>query len=423
MNRNLVTLGGFGSWMAVSMACGADDEAPAAQTESSTTQSESDETDTVSSADDTHAQPQPSVFPEGIGLDSIEVNQGVGFEVARESEALPVEEQGSFVRGRPMLVRAYWTLDDDWTPRSVQALLTLTYPDGLTQSLTTTQFVDATTPIGDPDATFEWTIPETSVRPGMECNVELRELDPDQPGGDSPVRIPSEGTSPLAVGEQELTLRLVFVPLINGAPSCDEPNSPQLGPEHLPLIHDSIYEVFPVTNVELTLHDPIEWDTELLEWEPLNLFLSELREQEGASPETIYLGIIGRPCGELPEGKQGEPLVLGDPGQPPLGVASAIGPVDTTWPFVFRRLSRSLGVLHGRGNISCAGVEAPDHEDLDAADEGILAAHGYSLLTTSKYEPGTRWDLNSMCEPNWITREGWTELYPAIQQTSIGSAP
>ncbi len=379
-------------------------------------------TDADSTAGETFGEPGDDVSPQGITVDRVEVNQGIGFDVVRDGAPVDLDAtEAPLVRGRPLLVRALWALDDDWSPRSIRAVLTTTSPGEEPQQWTSVVWIDGPAAIDRLDGGFQWELPPATVLPGLEISVALYDVEGDPSNGGDAVRVPADGSIGLAVGAREQTLSLMVVPVNYDVGSCSSPA--EISDAELEPFRAGLFQVLPVTDVDITLHEPIEWTTALTSWEQLNLGLQELRESEGAEPWVYYYGVLGRPCDDALEPDRGGALawLTADPPRRedgPLRVASSRYSFFDQFEYAVMECVRQVGVSLGRGRIGCPARAAGEFEDTDAPEDGALANWGYGVLDRSLRAPGAIWDSMSECNPRWVTRHGWSRLYPVLEAVS-----
>ncbi len=404
--------------------CGTDDGDAAAGTD---TDDGSDHSGTATTAVDaaSDAGSDGSIDPTaaavvatGIIIDALEANQGIGFELARDLVPLPPDERPErYVRGRPMLVRAGFTVDDDWEPRAIRAELTATRLEDEPITSTSVVWVDGASADHRLDTSFRWELPGSMVAPGLALSVALFETSADAEGDTTPAPFPEDGPIAVVVGDTAPTLHVVVVPIDYAVGRCE--TSAGITVDEVPALRDGLFQVLPVADVEVSLHEPIVWTESFAEWQPLNLALSELREAEDAPPWVFYYGVLGRPCGLPGGGNFGEALAQLDAeprlNEAALRVAAGYMSFHGQLELAIAECVTGLGVLLGRGRSGCPARPASEYPDAGAPNGGALVGWGYGLLDRTLRPPDVTWDSMNECHPRWVTRHGWNRLASSIE--------
>src|SRR5689334_7890448 len=123
------------------------------------------------------------------------------------------------------------------------------------------------------------------------------------------------------------------------------------------LFQDQMYMMNPVDRLDFTIHEPIDWNQELSDFNELNQFMSMMRSDEGAEPERYYFGLVDVCSGGL-----------SDAGGKAFGIPQGAKMSDA-WQRVSSGLSldaewssetfvHEVGHTQGRFHIYCNGDEA-----------------------------------------------------------------
>lgn len=363
------------------------------------------------------SEPELPTVLQGIEIDALEVNQGVGIEVALDGLSLSLDDQPqTLVRGRDAVVRATWVLDDDFSPRPLRATLTLNPPDGASGQFVTVRHVEGPSSLDTLDGTLEWPVPGELLQPGVTYQIELTD-----PETGSMARFFDEEPAVLGVGNEHHEIELVFVPIDLAIGSCTSPAG--IDAEILPVIRDHIEQLFPVAEVTLSLAPRVQWTESLTSWSEIISFVRQQRELDGAEPWVHYYAVVGQYCGSVLNGVRSFVPTRPDTDPPMQEQASLrVGASDVS--FLLRvglaldDFARNLGVMHGRGRIACAATEAVDHPDDAAPSGGLLLTPGYGVLDRSLRRAGYSVDTQSECTPHWVTRYGWDQLFFTIETMS-----
>jgi hypothetical protein len=372
----------------------------------------------------TTAEPWEPVPARGIHVDWVEANQAVGVPIGVDGgEVGPSDRIAALLRNRRTLIRAFWTLDEGWQPREIEARLTLRHNDGTTEVLSQTKQVDGDSFIGDLNRVFFWGIEAEDTQPGLSYRVDLWETTPDHddvPQSDSPPGLPLDGGQiPVGIENSYMVLKVVVVPFeYDDGQGCS--TKPDTSEETMQLFEDLMYMQNPVDRVEYTLHAPVAWTTPLSGFGTLNTWLSNLRFEENASPETYYYGLIDV-CG------QG----LGGAGGQAYGIPSDPTSMDVAYQRVSSGLSlepqwsaetfvHEVGHSQGRRHVACSGEAGVDpsypHEG------GIVGEWGFGVLDFALRHPTVYKDYMTYCNPTWVGTWGWNKIYPVIRALSTWDA-
>lgn len=409
-------------------ACGPDDPS---STDGTTTEDSATGTVTSSGAGTsggfgtgTTGTPWEPVAARGIHVDWVEANQGVGVPIGADGGAVgPAERISRLVKDRITLVRAFWTIEEGWEPREIEARLHINHPDGTIEVLSQIKLVEGDSFIGDLDRVFYWGIEAEKSQPGLTYHVDLWETTPDHDGDpepDPPPRLPEDGSEAfVGIEDSYLVMKTVVVPVIyDDGQGCS--TTPDTSDETMQLFQDLIFMQNPVDRLEFTLHEPIEWNSQLDSFGELNAHLSDLRFQEGALPETYYYGLIDVCSGGL-----------GGAGGQAYGI-----PDDPTMENAYQRVSSGLslsadwsaetfvhevGHSQGRRHVYCNGEEGgPDPSY--PHDGGVVGEWGFGVVDFRLRHPTVNKDYMTYCHPTWVGTWGWNKVYPIIETLSSWDA-
>ncbi len=360
--------------------------------------------------------PASDTTPVGIGIARIELAQGSSVALYRGGAVVePADRGAAVVAERPAFVRVEVELAEDFVARAIVATLQLETGDGVTpiEDVRSIEF-SAGAPV------FEFAVPSELVRPEAAWSVTLAEAEPGIDVGASvasPTRVPEDAVVALGAAEGPHTLEIVVVPFdYDDGAGCA--TSPVLDDAVLQRFEDALYQQLPIDRVVMTVHAREAWTEPFDELLTVNERLIELRTAESAAPQVVYYGII-------------------DACQPQTGVIGmAYGMLLPTsmemsftrcaaglwWDFdveeVANTMVHEVGHTLGRLHVVCGGNEGFPTDGSYPIDGGGLDAWGYGLRDgVVRPAEGTA-DFMSYCEPSWISRHGWNELQPVVQEIS-----
>lgn len=377
---------------------------------------------TEDSADSTGGEAAGIPAAGGIVIDYIEANQGIGVRIGADGEWVGAEGRTApLAANRLSLVRVFWAVPDDWTPREIEGRATFYLPDGTTVTSSETKMVEGDSFVGSLNETFNFGLQAKDAVPGVGYSVALYEVDEAfaDPSVTEPPRLPANEESVLVgVEDSYQKLKVVLVPFTynNGAGCVTEPD---LTDETMQLYADKIFQMNPIDTLEFEIHETLSWDTELASLGEINQLLAGLRFDEGAPPETYYYGHIDVCAG----GVDGA-----------AGLANGI-PVDPTMDNAFQRVSsgvsfdpelsaetfvHEVGHSQGRRHIACDGEGGVD---ITYPEEGgAIGEWGFGVIDFALRHPTVTKDYMTYCTPTWVSNFGWNKVWPTIEILSSWDA-
>jgi len=359
----------------------------------------------------------------GIQIDFVEANQGVGVRIGEDGGAvLGADRTSALLANRVLLVRALWTLADDWEPREIEAVLTLHHADGETEELSDRKLVDGPAFLGSLGRAFFWGIEAEKSQPGLEYSVALYEVDvsaDEAPVPDPPPLLPADGSlAPVGVEDSYQLMKIVLVPFhYDDGGACV--TTPDTSEATMQLFHDLMFMMNPLDRLDIEMHEPVEWDQPLEDFNELNTLMAGMREDEGALPEVYYYGLVDVCAGEL--GGFGG-YAYGIPDDP-------VNP-DNAWQRVSSGLSlrsnpefsaetfvHEVGHCQGRRHVTCTGDEAGPDVSYPIPG-GDVGEWGFGVVDFLLRHPTATKDYMTYCHPVWASTYGWNKTFPVIQGLS-----
>lgn len=361
-----------------------------------------------------HAEPIP--WATDIDIDRIELNQGVGMDAALQGLPVAPSIRPQLVRERPLLVRVTWTLHEGFVPRPIFAELTIEDPrTGATGVYTSERMIEGPSNLQTLDGSFAFEVPAHDVAVDAMYAVSLLEVQGE--GADMPTRLPNTGTIPLGVGPEPQTLDIELVPYRHILGACTR--LPPTDAAMLETIEQHIYQQYPVRELVLHVHEPVDWTGSMVYFQPLLEHVSDLRVKEDPGGGAYWMAWL-YPCDGPDDSYGGRAWV-------PTGAtahdAYHRAGVNRWYPDApgvsLDILVHELGHAHGRLHVTCSGGEADPDPDYPHRG-GLLGAWGYGVLDGSLRPP---WDADIMtyCDPSWPSDYGWLRAFDRIR--AIGELP
>ncbi len=370
----------------------------------------------------------------GVTVGNITADQGLRIVIRENEDLVPLQSRnGPLIVERPMLVRASWVIEDeqDFTPRPIRAVLTLSYADFTTDSVEITkQTVTSPSSAYNSGDAYEFVLSAAQVKKGMRIAIELFEVDDsfrNQPPPPTPSRFPAvEGsTFNLGVDTDPSQIDVVLVPLFhNLGGSC--PAAPDLNsmttrggspmPEH-EYYRQRLLAQNPASNATVTVHEVVEHTGTTETYPQLFTLLRQVREADDAEPWEFYYGVIN-PCDEGPDfsGIANVPN-HGSDNLPDIGDANQ----RTGWG-EYRDDGRHAGTFvheigheQGRDHVGCGNPEDPDPNYPNST--GNIDEWGWDIFSGDR-RPPTHKDYMSYCNPTWISQYGYNLMEPWIAEVT-----
>lgn len=351
----------------------------------------------------------------GIGIDYIEANQGIGVRIGADGAWVgPQDRTAPLAANRLTLVRVFWRVPDDWTPREIEGRITFYLADGTTTTSSETKMVEGDSFVGSLDETFNFGLQAEDAAPGVGYSVELFEVDEAfaDPDVTEPPRLPADEESVLVgVETSNQKLKIVLVPFsYNDGAGCV--TDPDLSEETMQLYFDKMFQMNPIDTLKFEIHETLAWNTQLTSLGEINQLLSGMRFDEGAPPETYYYGHIDVCAGGIGGAA---------------GLAHGI-PVDPTIENAFQRVStgvsfdpelsaetfvHEVGHSQGRRHIQCNGEGGFDPSYPE--EGGAIGEWGFGVVDFRLRHPTVTKDYMTYCTPTWVSNFGWNKVWPTIQ--------
>jgi hypothetical protein len=355
--------------------------------------------------------------------------------VALGGELVGGEERNqALLASRPLMLRAFYEVDEGFVTRDIYALMTLHHEDGSTFEVGSFQRVgeqDYCEPddpryecgYGSLIRSFNFMIPEDQSLAGVHYSIEMFETSPgheDDVSDKSPVFPYDGGTMILGIEERYMKMRVMMVPFKHDlGPDCHEApdlTAPWSGTEITvaEFMAERLMAFNPTDEVTVEAHDVINYTGDATDSGGILSYLQQLRVQESAPPEYFYYGVI-RPCDGGPDfsgvSMVGGPTKNAASRRVSWGVWYASGvPAGT---FV-----HETGHAQGRAHIACSGTEAGPDPSYPDHPEGDTESWGMDVIRSIEVHPPSDHDYMTYCGSQWVSEWGWTLVFPWIRELS-----
>lgn len=355
----------------------------------------------------------------GLSIKEVAIYQGVKASVMKDNAsatpAVPV------VAGRPGLLRVYFAPPVTWVSRPVIVHLELSQKGmplpAMEQQLTVVSSQETTL-----ESTANFDLPAATLTPDLTWSVTLREIDNKRPVGDtSGARYPAMGEVPLGA----ITTGKVKITILPIQYAADGSNRmPATDAKTLEKFRTHMLAMYPVTDVELTVANPLSWSSKVNAdgsgWDELLNAVLTKRYRDGAPADTYYYGLFV-PSSSFPQ-YCNRGCVLGlsplayDPADDTARASIGLGYQDA-YSDPQETFVHEVGHAHGREHAPC------DVQDPDPAypyDDGKIGSWGYDSIAKKFFDPnGKTRDMMGYCQPDWISDYTFSALAQRVQSVNL----
>ncbi len=376
----------------------------------------------ITPADSSSGGPVGAIPASGISVDWVEANQAVGVRIGEDGGGVGADGRTSpLIANRITLVRAFWEIGDDWTPREIEAQFTVNYSDGTSDTKTDRKMVEGPSFIGNLGESFYWGLMADETLPGMTYHIELFETD-EAFADDAitePPRLPDDGSEAfVGIEESFQLLKVVIVPFNYDFGECTR--EPDLSEETMQLFYDYMYMMMPVDTLEIEIQPNVDWDGELTSFVPLNQYMAGLRVDDAADPEVFYYGLVDVCSGRLGGAGGLANGIPSDPTSPDLAyqrVSSGLS-LPSNPEFSADTFVHEVGHSLGRRHVACSGEEGgPDITY--PIEGGDLGEWGFGVIDFQLRHPTVYKDYMTYCNPAWVSTWGLNKVFPVIRTLSM----
>ncbi len=377
-----------------------------------------------------------------FAIRQVEVSQSIAQPVWVEgSNVAPGDRAVQFVRNRFMVIRALWSLPQNWSPRPMMAKLHVTLPGGIEES-----FVDYLTLTGSPvvpeadssevqlGESFFWRIDPELVEPGLNYRIEVLEATdasaiPESSGSNV---YPPEGDTDLFVSSERSVLKVGLVGVRYNANGCvsDTSDLTAEGPraEEFEALRAG-FEAWNAVETNQTQIDTsisVDIDYPVGSVQDLLGVVGQIRAQYASAVPDAFFYIVWDDCAPAPGGVLGiAPVGNEDP--TPEGAAfrysSGLWNPRSNGAFIQESVNTAVhevGHNQGAPHAPCGvGSSDPNYPHAGAS----IGIRGLDPLDGTTYLPSQHTDFMSYCRPYWVSDYRWRKSFShQTTMTSWGGA-
>ena len=357
----------------------------------------------------------------GIALTHVDANQGVAVPITDADGQWIGARTTALIRDRPLMLRAFIDVADDWQEREIEGRVLLRDEGGEESELVHVQSVSGDSSLTSSVNSFIWRLPAQAVKPGLEFQVALYEVDDamlNTPAPDPAPVHPLSGLELVGVEDWPAEIKIVLVPVHNTFDGCDL--TADLTDEVVEDVRASVYQINPVQEVRVQVADaPIEIAEALTNAKQVTDALVDRRYADEAAPNEYYVGLyVG--CQITLKGC----LTGGIPTEPTKEVAyQRVIAQRYTPPTIGGSLIGCMGLAQGRYHVLCTGDEVGTDPQYPH-EGGVIGVWGWSTLDNLTHPPNTHFDYLSGCSPQWVSDYTWQGVMSVVKElTSWDDAP
>ncbi|MBW2276200.1 MAG: hypothetical protein JRF63_01840 [Deltaproteobacteria bacterium] len=357
-------------------------------------------------------------IPAGPLIDDVEITaidlyQAVKVRLMEDGQEL-TEHPVPIVSNRDATMRIFVQRDADFSPRNVYARVD--FEDTALGPIQEEFSIDGDSTESDLYSTLNLEIPAEHLEGTVAIQVSLRETSGDGGGSDSGAKWPASGFSSLATESNGEALQIVLVPVrynADGSGRLPDTSDTQLG-----LYEEMMFTFYPVTGVDMILHEPMDWNSSVSAfgggWVNLLNAITQLRSTDGAPANHYYYGAFnpadsfGQFC---PAG-----CVLGmsnlamNPGDSWARASIGLGfPGD----YAVSTMVHEVGHAHGREHAPCGLGGQPSDPGYPHAGASI-GEWGMDIENNVLKNPDSFTDFMSYCDPAWVSDYTFDGLFDRV---------
>ncbi|MBX3227619.1 MAG: lipoprotein [Labilithrix sp.] len=364
----------------------------------------------------------PARLTRSLKITEVAAYQGLKTTIAKNGAA--VAASLPILAGRDAMVRVYVTPTSTATSEPVTAVLEVADDDGDVVTFSDTKTLSGASVESDLATTFNFTVPGASLPAGAKFKVSLTSASGTPlTGAASDARFPKNGArTDFGARTTAQKLRIVLVPIkytFGGANFL-----PDTTPAQLDLQRRTFMQLYPLSDVEISMHAPFEFNQEIKSngtgISALLRAMLTLRAQDGIANDVYYYGwfttkatfqeYCAAGCVTGLSGLYGPDAVTG---------RASVG-VGYTGASSAMTMAHEIGHAHGRPHAPCGGAAGPDPAFPNP--EGGIGAWGYAPSSQRLVDPATAKDLMGYCQPKWISGYNYNKLLERLTYVNAQAA-
>jgi hypothetical protein len=358
-------------------------------------------------------------------ITTVAIYQGVQINLMKDGAAVS-KLNGPIVKNRPALVRVFVQPGSGWAAHDVSASLELTA--GPKNQTVNVKAASADADLGS-TFNFELSADEMNVD-SLSYAVTIHD-----PTATNDTRWPETGTSTLSPKSSGASIKIVYVPFnyqVGGQSIL-----PDTSPAAIKKLDDALFAEYPTAKIESSVRAAMPYTGPAIQamgggWQQAIISLAMLRQQDRPAPNVYYYGLVSpAPTlqGYCPVGCVGGVAAV------PMSVTAslqfvAMG-VSYTEPFktvenmevrvALQEVAHTFGRLHAYCDVPDGGTPPMGLDPNYPYKTGSIGVWGYDVLTKKLYDPAKYDDIQSYCNPVWISDYTYSAIFDWITKVNAAT--
>lgn len=374
----------------------------------------------------------------GVTVTRVDLYQGLRQTLMRDGAAQPLTLP--LVQGRASMMRVFFRTDASYDGQPVVARLSVEGAPPQELSFALPQNTESNE--AEYFTTLNFQIPGEQVGATLPWRVDVLQ---DHGAEHAAARYPAQGFEGTNVEGQPNKFRVMMVPFRYDADGSGR--VPDVSAEQVKRFRDRFFTLYPVSDVEVTVHDPVPTSVTLSPngngWQSVGFQLAQLRSSEGI-PDDVYLYGFFDPAASLLSFCGAGGCLLGvtllnnsppDVGSVSLRLALGVGftenlpgstgalklGIDTNT--AADTAAHELGHAHGRRHSPCApGNQIQDVDPAYPHPGARIGEWGFDLVAQYLYPPDQWTDIMGYCSKQFVSDFTYRALYERMQRVNLPQA-
>lgn len=356
-------------------------------------------------------------YARGVRLTRLVANQGMQIDLTVDGlDVDPADYPVRFITGRRTLVRAFWSLHAEFTPRELVGRLEITYPDGTVRVDDRVAMVAGVSEDNGPS--FQWLLEPGDVRPGMRLRTFALEPDPSVATGelsDPPPLLPYGGAVELPLVDAAFEMEVVLVPVLHQLDGCEQVPVPT-EEDVLAMTHD-LEQNNALQHANVTVGEPMLYTDPIgnqdMGFSPVLAALAIRRDQDAPPDNVYYYGLLDS-CDGFPGGLLGQALGIPEALPELANQRVATGRWQGSGAAAAETFTHEVGHSQGRRHITCSGGEGGPELDYPH-DNGRIGNWGFGIHDFELRPPTKARDYMTYCANAFVSDYGWEKTLDVIE--------
>ncbi len=347
--------------------------------------------------------------PKNISITDVAIYQAVKIPIVTNTQFVD-NPNAPIISKRPALLRVFVNPNENWQPHEIVAKLTIGDLE-LEATLTPVGISNE----GDKGTTFIFEFEEGELPTSGKFSVELFENQScSDEGGDVGVTKVPRAVRNLVIKALNKSLDVVLVPIIYNYDGSGR--MPNLDAATVKSYRDLMYEYYPVAELNVSVHTPVEYD-ELLGSRGFGFpaainFCLNLRQVDGV-PEDVFYYCVFKPADSFREYcgfscRAGQSLI------PSVDESESRGAIGVSYPrLAAATFVHEIGHAMGRNHSPCGRAPVPDPNYPHPG--GSIGSVGYSVFSKLLFDGVAAKDFMAYCKPPWVSDYTYANIFTRLE--------